>query len=112
MEDEAICRFGVLKYVLPDNNSEWFVEFDQLCKNYGIGHHHTSPQWPRCNGMVERVVKTFKHGLIVLSTNPEHVEDYDKHLLKILFGYRCGEKATTKKFPTYAIEYPDSLVES
>jgi hypothetical protein len=35
---EMICRFGVPKYVLINNGLEWVVEFDQLCKNYGILH--------------------------------------------------------------------------
>jgi len=38
LEDGAICRFGVPKYVLINNNFKWYVEFDQLCKSYGIVH--------------------------------------------------------------------------
>jgi hypothetical protein len=32
LEDEAICRFGVPKYVSIDNGSKWATEFNQLCK--------------------------------------------------------------------------------
>jgi hypothetical protein len=38
LEDGAICRFSVPKYVLINNNFKWYVEFDQLCKSYGIVH--------------------------------------------------------------------------
>jgi hypothetical protein len=38
LENEIIYRFGVPRYVLINNGGEWAVEFDQLCKNYGITH--------------------------------------------------------------------------
>jgi transposase-like protein len=37
-EDEMICRFGVPKYIIIDNESKWLAKFDQLCKNYSIIH--------------------------------------------------------------------------
>jgi hypothetical protein len=41
LEDGTICRFGVPKYFI-DNNFKWYVEFDHLCKSYGIVHQYTS----------------------------------------------------------------------
>jgi hypothetical protein len=38
--------------------------------------------------MVERLVKTLKHGLIVLFISIKHVLNWDEHF--ILFGHRCG----------------------
>jgi hypothetical protein len=90
MEDEVICRFGVPKYVLINNGSKWVIKFDQLCKNYGILHQYIAPQWLRCNGMVERLVKTLKPELIILSVTPKHAHDNDTNLPLILFGYHCG----------------------
>jgi len=43
LEDEIIYKFSVPKYVLIDNGYEWVVKFNQLCKNYGIEHQHTTP---------------------------------------------------------------------
>jgi hypothetical protein len=60
---------------LIDNGSEWAIEFDQLCKNYGIMHQYTTLQWPKCNLMVEKVVKTLKHGLTILFDIIEHAQD-------------------------------------
>ncbi len=31
-------RYGVPKYVLTNNGGEWSIEFDHLCKVYGIHH--------------------------------------------------------------------------
>ncbi len=46
--------------------------------------------------MAERMIKTIKHGIIVLAMNPTNVDCWDKHLAKVLFGYRCGVQASTK----------------
>jgi hypothetical protein len=31
LEDEVIYRYGVLKYILTDNGSEWMKEFTKIC---------------------------------------------------------------------------------
>ncbi len=53
----------------------------------------------QCNEMVERMIKTIKHGIIVLATNPANVDYWDEHLAKVLFRYRCGVQASTKFSP-------------
>jgi hypothetical protein len=49
--------------------------------------------------MAERVIKTIKHGITVLATNPANVDCWDEHLAKVLFRYRCGVQASTKFSP-------------
>ncbi len=90
LEDDVICRYGVPKFVLTDNGGEWATEFDAMCKDYGIHHQHTTPQWPQCNGMAEHLIKTIKHGITVLSTVPDNANCWDEQLAKVMFGYRCG----------------------
>jgi hypothetical protein len=99
LEDDVICRYGVPKFVLTNNGGEWAVEFDVMCKDYGIQHQHTAPQWPQCNGMVERLIKTIKHGITILVATPENVDCWDEHLAKVMFGSRCGIQASTKFSP-------------
>jgi transposase InsO family protein len=99
LEDDIICRYGVPKFMLTDNGGEWAAEFDVMCKDYGIQHQHIAPQWPQCNGMAERLIKTIKHGITVLATTPKNIDYWDEHLAKILFGYRCGIHASTKFSP-------------
>jgi hypothetical protein len=60
LEEEIIYRYGVPKFIFIDNGGEWFVEFHNLCKVYSIHHQYIASQWFRCNGMVERLVKTIK----------------------------------------------------
>jgi len=99
LEDDLICRYGVPKFVLIDNGGEWGVEIEVMCRDYAIQHQRTAPQWPQCNGMAERMIKTLKHGITILASNPANVNCRDEHLAKVLFGYRCGMQASTKFSP-------------
>jgi hypothetical protein len=99
LKDDIICRYGVPKFVLTDNGGEWAAEFDLMCKDYGIQHQLTAPQWPQCNGMAERIIKTIKHDITVLAATPGNVDCWDEQLAKILFGYRCGIQASTQFSP-------------
>jgi hypothetical protein len=99
LEDDLICRYGVPSFILTDNGGEWGVEFEAMCKDYAIQHQRTAPQWPQCNGMAERMIKTIKHGITVLATNPATVDCWDEHFAKVLFGYMCGIQANTKFSP-------------
>ncbi len=49
--------------------------------------------------MAKRMIKTIKHGITVLATNPANVDCWDEHLAKVLFGYMCGVQASTKFSP-------------
>ncbi len=99
LEDDLICRYGVPKYVLTNNGGEWGAEFETMCRDYAIHHQRTAPQWPQCNGMAERMIKTLKHGITVLTANPANMSYWDEHLAKVLFGYRCGVQSSTKFSP-------------
>ncbi len=44
-EDEIICKYGVPKYILTDNGSEWMKEFVEIYQNYGITHQFTTFAW-------------------------------------------------------------------
>jgi hypothetical protein len=99
LEDDLICRYEVPKFVLTDNGGEWGAEFEVMCRDYAIHHQHTTPQWPQCNGMAERMIKTLNHGITILASNPANMNYWDEHLAKVLFGYRCGVQANTKFSP-------------
>ncbi len=43
LEEEIICQYGVLRFLLTNNGEEWASEFDNLCKVYGIQHQFTTP---------------------------------------------------------------------
>jgi transposase InsO family protein len=90
MQDHIIWRYKVPKFVLTNNGREWATKFDVMCKDYGIHHQHTTPRWPQCNGMVECLIKTIKHGITMLSTTSENANYWDEQWAKVMFRYRCG----------------------
>jgi len=45
------------------------------------------------------MIKTLKHGIIVLVADPANVNCWDEQLAKVLLGYRCGVQASTKFSP-------------
>jgi hypothetical protein len=49
--------------------------------------------------MVEHLIKTIKHGIIIFSTTLEHVDYSYEQLAKIMFGYHCGVQANIRFFP-------------
>ncbi len=77
LEDEIICRYGVPKFVLTDNGGEWAAEFDVMCRDYAIQHQRIAPQWPQCNGMAERMIKTIKNGITVLIATLANMDCWD-----------------------------------
>jgi len=99
LEDNLIYRYGVPSFVLTDNGGEWGAEFEVMCKDYAIQHQRMARQWPQCNDMAKRMIKTIKHGITILAADPANVNCWDEHLAKVLFGYRCGVQASTKFSP-------------
>jgi len=100
LEDDVICRYGVPKFVLTNNGGELAAEFDVMCKDYGIQHQHTTPQWPQCNGMVKRLIKTIKHGIIVLATTPESVDCWTSIWLRYCLDTDVGSSLTPSSHPS------------
>jgi len=49
--------------------------------------------------MVECMIKTINHGITILAVTPGIMDCWDDHLVKILFGYRCGIQASTRFSP-------------
>jgi hypothetical protein len=49
--------------------------------------------------MAERLIKTIKHGITVLSAIPENANCWDEQLAKVMFGYRCEIQSNTKFSP-------------
>jgi hypothetical protein len=49
--------------------------------------------------MVERLIKTIKHGITIFCATPKNIDCWDEQLAKVMFGYRCGIQANTKFSP-------------
>ena len=55
-----ICHFGVPKEIVTDNRSQ-FISFDfqDFYKEWGIKLSFSTPRYPKANGQVESINKTF-----------------------------------------------------
>jgi hypothetical protein len=49
--------------------------------------------------MGERLIKTIKHEITVMSIFQKNASNWDLQLLKVLFGFKCGIQASTKFSP-------------
>jgi len=49
--------------------------------------------------MAERLIKTIKHGIMVLSAVPDNANCWDEQLAKVMFAYRCRILSSTKFSP-------------
>ncbi|GAB5494880.1 MAG: hypothetical protein Phog2KO_50950 [Phototrophicaceae bacterium] len=58
-----ICRFGVPRFFLCDNGTEFKGMVLDLCKQEGIELKISSPYHPRTNGLAERLNQTLKQGI-------------------------------------------------
>ena len=71
-----ICRYFVPSHVTSDNGTEFETAFTHLLRRLGIKHVHTSACHPAANGVVERLVRSFKDILV------RHVNDHPVHWLQ------------------------------
>jgi hypothetical protein len=73
-----ICRYFVPSHVTSDNGAEFAAAFEHLLARLGIKHVHTTACHPAANGVVERLIQSFKGMLI------KHVNDHPLHWLQSL----------------------------
>jgi cleavage and polyadenylation specificity factor subunit 1 len=68
-----ICRYFVPSHVTSDNGTEFEQEFGHLLARLGVKHINTSACHPAANGVVERLVGSFKSML------ERHVNSHPVH---------------------------------
>ena len=61
---EVCCRYGVTESLRSDHGSGFNNEvMEHLSSTLKVAHHLSTPYYPQSNGMVERIVQTFKSSL-------------------------------------------------
>ena len=96
---DVCCRYGVPESLRSDHGSGFDNEVMQhLASTLKLAHHLSTPYYPQSNGMVERIVQTFKSSLKrsiqdqVAGSEGEAAEPspYWAHLVpSMLFAYRA-----------------------
>ena len=96
---EVCCRYGVPESLRSDHGSGFDNEvMEHLASTLKMAHHLSTPYYPQSNGMVERIVQTFKSSLKrsiqdqIAGSDGEAAEPspYWAHLVpSMLFAYRA-----------------------
>jgi hypothetical protein len=73
-----VCRYFVPSHVTSDNGAEFATEFQHMLARLGVKHVQTTACHPAANGVVERLVQSFK-GMLV-----KHVNEHPVHWLQSL----------------------------
>nr|XP_025886072.1 uncharacterized protein LOC104646273 [Solanum lycopersicum] len=102
IQSNIICRFGILKIIITDNamnlNSHLMKE---VCEQFKIVHHYSTPYRPKANGAVEVANKNIKKILRKMVQGSRH---WHEKLLFTLMGYRATVRTSVGATP-YLLVY-------
>ena len=91
--DNICCRFGTPLEIILDRGPGFRGDLvKELMIKLGIKQRHSSPYYPQCNGLVEKV-----NGMIckiITKHVGEKTQTWDTHLNVALWAYRTSFKAS------------------
>ncbi|KAG8491163.1 hypothetical protein CXB51_014306 [Gossypium anomalum] len=94
---EIICRYGMPERIISDNslnlNNKTIVE---VCDQFKIKHHNSSPYHPKMNGAVEAANKKIKK---IVGKMTETYRDWHEKLPFALLAYRTSVRTSTGATP-------------
>ena len=100
--ENICCRFGTPLEILSDRGPGFRADLvGELMEKLGIKRRHSTPYYPQCNGLVEKV-----NGMICKIIT-KHVGDkpqtWDKHLGAALWAYHTSFKTALGHTPFYLV---------
>ena len=100
--EEIVPQFGVLEALLSDTGTNLLSFLMQnVCKILGIKKLNTTAHHPQCDGMVERLNRTFKSMLHKHSA--KFGAEWDTYLPGVLWAYRNTPHTSTGEKPSYLL---------
>ena len=102
IRNNLICRYGVPNEIITDNGSNLTAKnVENLCKEFKITHHRSSPYRPQMNGAVEAANKNLVR--IIEKMVISH-KDWHEMLPYALWAYRTSIRTSTGATP-YSLTY-------
>ena len=103
---ELICRYGLPRKIITDNGTNLNNEMMQeMCEDFKIQHHNSTPYWPKMNGAVEAANKN----IMIVQKMTVSYKDWHEMLPFSLHGYRTSVRTSTGETP-YSLVYGMEVV--
>jgi transposase InsO family protein len=97
IKKEIICRYGIPSKIITDNGSNLNNKtMKELCEDFKIEHHNSSPYRPKMNGAVEAANKNIKK---IIQKMVKTYKDWHEMLPFALHGYRTTVRTSTGATP-------------
>jgi ribonuclease HI len=97
IKKEIICRYGTPSKIITDNGSNLNNKMmKELCENFKIEHHNSSPYRPKMNKAVEAANKNIKK---IIQKMVKTYKDWHEMLPFALHGYRTAVRTSTGATP-------------
>nr|XP_012466366.1 unnamed protein product [Gossypium raimondii] len=107
LKKEIICRYGMPVRIISDNalnlNNSAIAE---VCSQFGIRHHNSSPYRPKMNGAVEAANKNIKK---IVGKMTKTYRDWHEKLPFALFAYRMSVRTSTGATPFSLVSGMEAL---
>ena len=94
---ELICRYGIPERIITDNATNLNNQMmSELCEEFKIKHHNSSPYRPKMNGAVEAANKNIKK---IIQKMVVTYKDWHETLPFALHGYNTSVRTSTGATP-------------
>jgi len=93
IKKELICRYGLPRKIITDNGTNLNNKKKQeMCTDFKIQHHNSTPYRPKMNGAVEAANKNIKK---IIQKMTVSYKDWHEILPFALHGYRTSVRTST-----------------
>ena len=97
IKNQIICRYGVLSRIITNNGTNLNKKMmKELCDDFKIEHHNSSPYRPQMNDAVEAANKNIKK---IVQKMVVTYRDWHEMLPFALHGYRTSVRMSTRATP-------------
>jgi len=97
IKNKIICRYGQPSRIITDNATNLNNKMmSELCEEFNIQHHNSTPYRPKMNGAVEAANKNIKKNIQKMVVT---YKDWHEMLSFALHGYRTSVRTSTGATP-------------
>ena len=97
IKKEIICRYGLPRKIITDNGTNLNNKMmGEMCEEFKIQHHNSTPYRPKMNGAVEAANKNIKK---IIQKMTVSYKDWHERLPFALHGYRTSVRTSTGATP-------------